>query len=146
MCLHTRCLVIFRWEVREDQDCDSSTAKRLPCAQIRQSASLQPLQGAFPQPCGATLHPGVTSGLMSLSTSHCSCTVHSTYLETAAQITVIILSHCLKSDKLQEYKWWKKQQPDTINDLTCIIYSLYHKQKISSLNTVFWQHRVHDYS
>lgn len=60
-------MYIFRCKVWEDQNCDSSPGERLPYVQTWQPASPQLVQGAFPQPRWAAFHPGVTSGLMSLS-------------------------------------------------------------------------------
>lgn len=82
---------MFRCEVWADQDCVSSSAERLPCAQTWHPVSLKLRQGAFSQPCSAAaLHPGVTSVFTSLTVVVS--LLHNTFfLETAAQNTLIRL-------------------------------------------------------
>lgn len=108
-------IIIFRWKVREGQNCDSSTAKALQCAQTWQPVSFQLLQGAFPQPGSAALHPRVTSVLMSLFITHLCRQLHN---NTNYQ------SHCPIYDK--EYE--QRKQFNNSSDIS--ICTICHKQKI----------------
>lgn len=104
-----------RHEAGEEPNCDSSAAEGLPRPQTWQPASL--LQGAFPQSHGAPPHPGVTSGLMSLSPE---CVAALRVLKTTEQIAVIILSHCHINDSRNKASEEKNLDPHNI--LTPVIY------------------------